>query len=97
MITVGSAPIVGGIAYAITKNKEKQEAPVKNYRKMSENPEELQKQMIHDMKNNIGMFKDIVVNSPESAYIMMEAYFGERFLKRKGITKESVKRLYNND
>ena len=49
------------------------------------------------MKNNIGMFKDIVVNSPESAYIMMKAYFGERFLKRKGITKESVKRLYNND
>ena len=97
MITVGSAPIVGGIAYAITKNKEKQEATVKNYRKMSENPEELQKQMIHDMKNNIGMFKDIIVNSPESAYIMMEAYFGERFLKRKGITKESVKRLYNND
>lgn len=97
MITVGSAPIVGGIAYAITKNKEKQEAPVKNYRKMSENPEELQKQMIHDMKNNIGMFKDIVVNSPESAYITMEAYFGKRFLKRKGITKESVKRLYNND
>ena len=97
MITVGSAPIVGGIAYAITKNKEKQESPVKNYRKMSENPEELQKQMIHDMKNNIGMFKDIVVNSPESAYITMEAYFGKRFLKRKGITKESVKRLYNND
>ena len=97
MITAGSAPIVGGIAYAITKNKKKQEAPVKNYRKMSENPEELQKQMIHDMRNNIGMFKDVVVNSPESAYIMMEAYFGERFLKRKGITKESVKRLYNND
>ena len=97
MITAGSAPIVGGIAYAITKNNEKQEAPAKNYRKMSENPEELQKQMIHDMKNNIGMFKDIVVNSPESAYIMMEAYFGERFLKRKGITKESVKLLYNND
>lgn len=97
MIAMGSTPIIGGIAYAITKNKKKQEAPIKNYRKMSENPEELQKQMIHDMKNNIGMFKDIVVNSPESAYIMMEGYFGERFLKRKGITKESVKRLYNND
>lgn len=97
IITIGSAPIVGGIAYAITKNKKKQEAPVKNYRKMSENPEELQKQMIHDMRNGIGMFKDIVVNSPESAYMMMEAYFGKRFLNRKGITKESVKRLYNND
>lgn len=97
MIAMGSAPIIGGTAYATTKNKGKQEASIKNYRKMSENPEELQKQMIHDMRNSIGMFKDIVVDSPESAYIVMEAYFGERFLKRKGITKESVKRLYNND
>lgn len=97
MITMGSAPIIGGTIYATSKNNKKQKEPVKNYRKMSKNPEELQKQMIHDMKNNIGMFKDIGVNSPESAYIMMEAYFGKRFLERKGITKESVKRLYDND
>lgn len=98
-IAGATLPVVGLATYAISKATNDQEkkfgTTVRDYKNASIPAEQLQRQLLNDIRNNNGIFKDIVVDSPEDAYLVMEAFLGKKFLKKKGITQESVKKAYS--
>lgn len=96
----GVISTAGGLIYIASKTKDFQEKElgmsVRDYKKSLAKEGHLQRKLIDDIKNKNGIFKNIVVDSPEYAYTAIRAFLGEKFLKKNDITIESIREEYGN-